>query len=244
MTKRIFTEARSRMSAQIRLLRIIYLGVPRQAKSLWVSCLMSSLYVISHLCQGMPLYGRGFEQTAGIRQPYNGVSGLFVLLCQYLESKLSTLRSARGHGGQGMSKLSFQCITQCFHVHFSVYDYKVLPFAGATVIEESDNVASYSYDSAKQELISYDTPNIVKTKAEYINSNGMAVRKFAYVPLIRYSISERDRCFGLLIPTSSVLTRWLGPARESWVVWTKRRFVQTTLKDVLIMKTERQNHLR
>lgn len=112
------------------------------------------------------------------------------------------------------------------------------------MIEESNNVASYSYDSAKQELISYDTPNIVKTKAEYINSNGMAVRKFGYVPSIRYSISERERCFGLLIPTSSVLTRWLGPARESWVVWTKRRFVQTTLKDVLIMKSERQNHLR
>lgn len=62
----------------------------------------------------MPLYGRGFEQTAGIRQPYNGVSGLFVLLCQYLEPKLSTLRSAPGHGGQGMSKLSFNALRSVF----------------------------------------------------------------------------------------------------------------------------------
>jgi chitinase len=58
---------------------------------------------------------------------------------------------------------------------FSVYDYKVLPFSGAKVIEDSTNVASYSYDSASKELVSYDTPNIVKTKVQYINSNGMAV---------------------------------------------------------------------
>jgi len=46
------------------------------------------------------------------------------------------------------------------------------------VIEESNNVASYSYDSSLKELISYDTPNIVKIKTQYINSNGMAGSMF------------------------------------------------------------------
>ncbi|KAF8516777.1 glycoside hydrolase superfamily [Gautieria morchelliformis] len=94
----------------------------------------------SKITMGIPLYGRAFEQTAGIRQAYNGVGP--------------------GTWAPG------------------VYDYKDLPFSGATVIEESDNVASYSYDSSSQELVSYDTPNIVTTKAQYINSNGMAGSMF------------------------------------------------------------------
>ncbi|KAF8582270.1 carbohydrate-binding module family 5 protein [Ramaria rubella] len=94
----------------------------------------------SKITMGIPLYGRGFEQTAGIRQPYNGV-------------------------GPGTWEAG-------------VYDYKDLPFAGATVIEETDNVASYSYNSSIQELISYDTPNIVATKTKYINTNGMAGSMF------------------------------------------------------------------
>lgn len=43
------------------------------------------------------------------------------------------------------------------------------------MIEDLNDVASYSYDSSLEELISYDTPNIVKIKSQYINSNGMAV---------------------------------------------------------------------
>jgi len=68
-------------------------------------------------------------------------------------------------------------IPESLHIYtrFSVYDYKVLPFSGAQVIEEANNVASYSYDPSLKELISYDTPNIVKTKSQYIVSNGMAV---------------------------------------------------------------------
>jgi chitinase len=128
--------------------------------------------------EGIPLYGRGFEQTAGIRQPYNGVSEL-LLFALHLETKLSNLRLAQEHGDQGKSRLELQCVMQCLTFNLSVYDYKVLPFAGATVIEESNNVASYSYDSSNQELISYDTPNIVETKAQYMNANGMAVSNLA-----------------------------------------------------------------
>jgi chitinase len=58
------------------------------------------------------------------------------------------------------------------------WDYKALPISGAVVTEDSTTVSSYSYDSSKKELISYDTPNIVKTKAQYVVSQGMAGSMF------------------------------------------------------------------
>ncbi|GJJ12346.1 hypothetical protein Clacol_006587 [Clathrus columnatus] len=94
----------------------------------------------SKITMGMPLYGRGFEQTAGIRQPYNGV-------------------------GPGTWEAG-------------VYDYKDLPFSGAQVIMETNNVASYSYDSSKEELISYDIPEVVQLKTKYILTNNMAGSMF------------------------------------------------------------------
>lgn len=50
--------------------------------------------------------------------------------------------------------------------------------AGATVFENTTDVSSYSYDAVKQELVSYDTPNIVKLKTQYINSKGLAGSMF------------------------------------------------------------------
>ena len=40
------------------------------------------------------------------------------------------------------------------------------------------DVSSYSYDSAKQELISYDTPHIVQLKAQYVMNKGLAGSMF------------------------------------------------------------------
>ena len=40
--------------------------------------------------------------------------------------------------------------------------------------EDTSDVASYSYDSSKREFISYDTPNIAKLKAQYVQSKGLA----------------------------------------------------------------------
>ncbi|KAI0746667.1 glycoside hydrolase superfamily [Daedaleopsis nitida] len=59
-----------------------------------------------------------------------------------------------------------------------VYSYKYLPMAGATVYENLTDVASYSYDSAKKELVSYDTPHIVTLKAQYAQSKGFAGAMF------------------------------------------------------------------
>ncbi|KAF9171019.1 hypothetical protein BGX20_008212 [Mortierella sp. AD010] len=49
-----------------------------------------------------------------------------------------------------------------------VYDFKQLPLPGAVEYYDNDAVASYSYDSAKRELITYDTPLVIDRKAEYI----------------------------------------------------------------------------
>ncbi|KIK95212.1 carbohydrate-binding module family 5 protein [Paxillus rubicundulus Ve08.2h10] len=85
---------------------------------------------------GIPLYGRAFEQTDGIGQPYSGV-------------------------GPGT-------------IEAGVYSYKYLPLTGAQVFEDLQDVASYSYDWIKKELVSYDIPDIVTIKAEYVKSNSMA----------------------------------------------------------------------
>ncbi|KAF9066642.1 glycosyl hydrolases family 18-domain-containing protein [Rhodocollybia butyracea] len=66
-----------------------------------------------------------------------------------------------------------------------VYQYKVLPILGASVFENTTDVTSYSYNPITEELVSYDTPNIVKLKARYINDNGLAGAM--YWDLIRQS---------------------------------------------------------
>ena len=54
-----------------------------------------------------------------------------------------------------------------------VYDYKTLPQGGAKVTENLDLVASWSYDAAKREMISYDTPAIIAKKAQIIRQQGL-----------------------------------------------------------------------
>ncbi|KZW04002.1 hypothetical protein EXIGLDRAFT_743634 [Exidia glandulosa HHB12029] len=90
----------------------------------------------SKIAFGIPIYGRAFEQTNGIYQPFNGI-------------------------GPGTWEAG-------------VYDYKALPLAGASVVENSTTLASYSYDASKKELVSYDTPGIVTKKVAYLNSKGLA----------------------------------------------------------------------
>lgn len=55
---------------------------------------------------------------------------------------------------------------------------KFVAVAGAQVFENTTDVTSYSYDSAKREFVSYDTPNIVKLKAQYVNSKGLGGSMF------------------------------------------------------------------
>lgn len=63
-------------------------------------------------------------------------------------------------------------------IEAGVYSYNVLPLASAQVFENTDDVSSYSYDWSFRELVSYDTPNIVTLKAQYINDCGLAGSMF------------------------------------------------------------------
>jgi len=54
-----------------------------------------------------------------------------------------------------------------------VYDYKVLPQAGAVVYSDTDIAASWSYDSSQRFMISYDTPAIIQQKTQYIKDQGL-----------------------------------------------------------------------
>ncbi|KAJ3876901.1 glycosyl hydrolases family 18-domain-containing protein [Lentinula edodes] len=105
---------------------------------------------VSKINLGIPIYGRAFEETSGLGQPYNGI-------------------------GPG----TFEA---------GVYQYKVLPLAGASVFENTTDVTSYSYNPTTEELVSYDTPNIVKMKAQYVNANGLAGAM--YWDLIRINYAD------------------------------------------------------
>ncbi|KAF5659559.1 chitinase 1 [Fusarium heterosporum] len=89
---------------------------------------------------GMPIYGRAFEATAGLGQPYSGVGS--------------------GSWENG------------------IWDYKVLPKAGASLVYDSDAQASYSYDAATKELISFDTPGMVKNKVLYVKDKSLGGSMF------------------------------------------------------------------
>ncbi|CUA68955.1 Chitinase 1 [Rhizoctonia solani] len=89
---------------------------------------------------GMPIYGRGFENTDGLHKPFNGT-------------------------GPGTWEAG-------------LYDYKALPFANATVYNDLKNIASYSDDPVKKELISYDTPTITAAKSKWLIAQGLGGTMF------------------------------------------------------------------
>lgn len=100
---------------------------------------------------GMPLYGRAFANTDGPGRPFNG-------------------------NGQGTWEAGYVFFTYVYRLGLisrSVYDYKALPQAGATVYTDSQITASYSYDSAQRFLVSYDTPDIIRKKTDFIKNQGL-----------------------------------------------------------------------
>lgn len=53
------------------------------------------------------------------------------------------------------------------------------------VYENMTDVTSYSYDSSKRELVTYDTPHIASIKAQYVRDNGLAGSMFWEVRVSR-----------------------------------------------------------
>ncbi|KAK4098120.1 glycoside hydrolase family 18 protein [Parathielavia hyrcaniae] len=54
-----------------------------------------------------------------------------------------------------------------------VYDYKALPRPGAAVLYDEVAGASYSYDAAARELVSFDTVEMVRRKVEWLRGAGL-----------------------------------------------------------------------
>ncbi|KAL2151126.1 hypothetical protein VTH82DRAFT_6224 [Thermothelomyces myriococcoides] len=89
----------------------------------------------SKIVVGMPLYGRSFENTDGLGQPFSGV-------------------------GEGTWENG-------------VYDYKKLPLQGAEVRVDQSAGGSYCYLPSRRLLVSYDTVDMARWKAQYIKENGL-----------------------------------------------------------------------
>ncbi|KAJ8069551.1 hypothetical protein OCU04_003201 [Sclerotinia nivalis] len=88
-----------------------------------------------------------------------------------------------------------------------IYDYKVLPRAGATEVYLPDLVATYSYDDVTKELISYDNVMSVSTKTKYIMASGMGGAMF-------WETSADKTDDGSLISTTAGLFPALDQARN------------------------------
>ena len=54
-----------------------------------------------------------------------------------------------------------------------VWDFKVLPQQGACEVYDDEACASWSYDSGKRLMISYDTGAIAKRKADFVKERGL-----------------------------------------------------------------------
>ena len=52
-----------------------------------------------------------------------------------------------------------------------IWDYKVLPKSGSKVQCDNATKACWSYDAAKKELVSFDTPESVQAKVAYVKDN-------------------------------------------------------------------------
>ncbi|KAI1382571.1 glycoside hydrolase family 18 protein [Hypoxylon trugodes] len=59
-----------------------------------------------------------------------------------------------------------------------VWDYKALPREGSAEIHDADAGATYSYDGVSEELISYDTAEMVKNKVSYLQNRGLGGAMF------------------------------------------------------------------
>lgn len=59
-----------------------------------------------------------------------------------------------------------------------IWDYKVLPKDGSTVMYDSVARGYYSYDAKTKELISFDTPDMIVEKVKYLKDKGLGGSMF------------------------------------------------------------------
>ncbi|POR35019.1 Chitinase 1 [Tolypocladium paradoxum] len=91
-----------------------------------------------------------------------------------------------------------------------IWDYKVLPKAGATVSYDDVAKGYYSYDAGTKELISFDTPEMIQQKVSYLKGKGMGGSMFWEASGDRKGagslISTSRQALGALDSTQNCLT--------------------------------------
>jgi chitinase len=97
-----------------------------------------------------------------------------------------------------------------------VWDYKALPKPGAEIKYDQDAQAYYSYDASMRELISYDTPDCVRRKVEYILKHGLGGSMF-------WEASGDKKGNESLISTSYNFLKALD-ASENWLNFPDSRY--------------------
>ena len=104
---------------------------------------------------GMPLYGRSFENTDGPGTPYSGVG--------------------QGSWEAGVWDFKVHSDTRMHRIqtHGCSPDDQALPLSGSTETNLPAVGASYSYSPASRKMVSYDTPDVAKLKADYITRKGL-----------------------------------------------------------------------
>lgn len=61
---------------------------------------------------------------------------------------------------------------------YGTWDYRVLPKPGAEIMCDNTAQGCYSYDAQTKELISFDTPDIVAAKVEWLKEKGLGGSMF------------------------------------------------------------------
>jgi chitinase len=67
----------------------------------------------------------------------------------------------------------YRSIGEDYSWEAGIWDYKALPVANCKVVEMPKIGASYCYDANTKYMVTYDTPNIAKQKANWIKENNL-----------------------------------------------------------------------
>ncbi|PLB46326.1 endochitinase 42, partial [Aspergillus steynii IBT 23096] len=117
-------------------------------------------------------------------QPYNISFNTDEVVSAYLEAGIPAYKIILGMPLYGRVFARTDGPGTCFffipagYYECGIYDYKDLPLDGAEVKEDLKLEVSWSYNLSQCIIVSYDIPNIIKLKVDYIRSKGLGGRVF------------------------------------------------------------------
>ena len=137
------------------------------------------------IVMGMPLYSRAFLETASPGSSFNGVreadsdhssweSGVWEYKVRASMAFCSILPITVNKDATWQSPCYAQSVYLIHVKHLAAKSsFQVLPCLGAQISHNRTAVASWSYDNVSRTIVSYNTPEIVNRKLEYIKANGL-----------------------------------------------------------------------